>query len=135
MPRLDLDTVRHALTTAQKLGYREVELTMGEDHFHAKLGGARVRSAPAPSHAQPEGNAVDEAVSLKAPSVGFYREADPPLAVGQEIEQGDVVAMIVALGIANDVESKWTGKVSEVLVEPDQPVEYGQVLAKIQIRP
>jgi acetyl-CoA carboxylase biotin carboxyl carrier protein len=132
MRRLDLDTVRHALTTAQRLGYREVEVGMGDDHFHAKLTTA-VRPATADHKALDTARGDGDFTVLKAPIVGYYREAEQPLAEGREVEKGDVVGYIVALGIANDVESKWDGRVVEVLVHQDQPVEYGQPLARIEV--
>ena len=64
--------------------------------------------------------------------VGYYQEAKQPLRVGTAVHAGEVVAIVTALGIANDVESKVSGEIVEVLVEPNQPVEYGQALAKVK---
>ncbi len=133
MPRLDLDLVRHALTTAQRLGYREVEIGLGEDHFHAQLAETAPKQA-APGAATALGlHAQEETETIKAPFVGFFREAAKAMTEGDRIEKGDVIGVIEALGIANDVESRWSGRISEVLVLPDQPVEFGQPLARIVV--
>lgn len=133
MPRLDLDVVRHALSTARRLGYREVELELGEDHFHAKLAPAppstQVSEQPLGSDSVP----AEDIRTITASAVGYYRQGETPLVAEALIEKGDKVAVVVSLGIENDVESKWSGKVLEVLVRPDQPVEFGQPLARISV--
>ena len=50
----------------------------------------------------------------------------------KEPETGDIVAVISQLGIANDVESRVSGEIVEVLIEENQPVMFGQVLARIK---
>ncbi|HEY0866194.1 MAG TPA: biotin/lipoyl-containing protein [Fimbriimonas sp.] len=128
MPDLDLRLVRHSLRVARKHGFTEVELAVGDDFFTAKL---KPIVAPPPAAADtPAGG--PEILTINATLVGFYRESKTPLAVGQTVQAGDVVAVIAALGIANDVESKVSGEVIEVLIAPDQPVEYGQPLARVR---
>jgi biotin carboxyl carrier protein len=131
MAGLDIELVRHALGVARRHGFAEVELSVGEDVFSAKLDpqAPKVTAASAPSDT---GSTEPEFVAIKSTLVGFYREAKTPLAVGSTVKKGDVVAVIAALGIANDVESKVTGEVVEVLVEVDQPVEFNQVLARVR---
>jgi biotin carboxyl carrier protein len=65
--------------------------------------------------------------------VGYYRPAKNPLQVGLEVKAGDVVAEILALGLKNDVLSKWNGIVAQVLVTPEQPVEFGQAIAVLTL--
>lgn len=72
-------------------------------------------------------------VLIPAPMVGtFYRapspEASPYVQVGQIIEAGQVVCIIEAMKLMNEIESEFSGKIVEVLVENAQPVEYGQPL-------
>jgi biotin carboxyl carrier protein len=69
---------------------------------------------------------------IRSTLVGYYRPTKTPLAVGERVQHGQVVAIVSALGIANEVESTLSGEVVEVLVEPDQPVEYGQALALVR---
>jgi acetyl-CoA carboxylase biotin carboxyl carrier protein len=131
MASLDSELVRHALSVARQHGFAEVELGIGEDTFSASLD-------PLPAKSKAKKSAGQEPVcpeleTITATLVGYYRQAKTPLLVGASVKKGDVVAIIAALGIANDVESKVTGEVVEVLVEPNQPVEYGQALAKVKI--
>ena len=129
LPSMDLDLVRHALAAARRHGYAEVELGAGDAAFTARL--ARLpKSAPAPTAA--DARADDAPQEVKATLVGYYREAKAPLAVGRTVKKGDNVATIEALGIVTDVSSKVEGEVIEVLVEPGQAVEYGQVLARVK---
>jgi acetyl-CoA carboxylase biotin carboxyl carrier protein len=72
-------------------------------------------------------------VMIVAPMVGtFYRspspDADPYAEVGQSVEPGQVVCIIEAMKLMNEIESEFKGKIAEILVENAQPVEYGQPL-------
>jgi acetyl-CoA carboxylase biotin carboxyl carrier protein len=129
MAELDLEVVRHALGVARKHGFAEVELALGDAAFHARLD----PMPPSAARAIASETATEPAlVDVKAPLVGYAREARVPLEVGQTVERGQVLAVIEALGLANDVESPAAGEVVEVLVVPGQPVEYGQVMARVK---
>ena len=72
-------------------------------------------------------------VLIVAPMVGtFYRapspEADPYVQVGQVVDVGQVVCIIEAMKLMNEIENECRGKIVEVLVENAHPVEYGQPL-------
>jgi acetyl-CoA carboxylase biotin carboxyl carrier protein len=76
------------------------------------------------------------ALEVKSPMVGtFYAAADPGakpyVAVGQRIAKGQVVCIIEAMKIMNEIESEYDGVVTEVLAENSHPVEYGQVLFRV----
>ena len=128
---MDVDLVRHALTVARSRGFAEVELSTADGAFSARL-------EPLPPHAQrsaahsgqPE---TEEYDFVRSSLVGFYREANDPLRVGRIVSMGEVVAEVTALGIANDVESRVSGEVIEMLVGLNDPVEYGQALAKVRL--
>jgi len=82
---------------------------------------------------------IDESnlTPIKAPMVGtFYRApapgAPPYIEVGQVISQGDVVCIIEAMKLMNEIESEVSGRVRKILVENAQPVEYGQVLVLVE---
>lgn len=77
--------------------------------------------------AKPAGNVV------KSPLVGtFYaapaEDADPFVKVGDSVKEGQVLAIVEAMKLMNEIESDFTGTVSEILVENGQAVEYGQPL-------
>jgi len=75
-------------------------------------------------------------LEVKSPMVGtFYKSPEPGakayVAVGDRVSKGQIVCIIEAMKIMNEIESEYSGIVREILVEDAQPVEYGQVLFKI----
>ncbi|WP_345785221.1 acetyl-CoA carboxylase biotin carboxyl carrier protein [Roseisolibacter sp. H3M3-2] len=75
-------------------------------------------------------------LEIKSPMVGtFYASAEPGakpyVSAGQRIAKGQVVCIIEAMKIMNEIESEYDGVVTEVLAENSHPVEYGQVLFRI----
>lgn len=130
MAEIDLVVLRHALGVARAQGFSFVELATELSSFSATLevtAGSLtpIQAEKAPSQPLPN-------LAIKAPVVGFFRDISPPLQIGQAIQIGDLVAEIVALGIANDVDSKVAGVVKQVMVEAGQPVEFGQVIALLE---
>jgi len=78
-----------------------------------------------------------ETIEIKTPMVGtFYRTASPDskpyVEIGQTIEIGQVVCIIEAMKLMNEIKSEVKGKLVEVLVETSDPVEYGQVLFVVE---
>lgn len=74
---------------------------------------------------------------FKSPMIGtFYRssgpDAEPFAKVGDRIEKGQVVCIIEAMKLFNEIESEMTGKIVKIMVEDAQPVEYDQVLFLIE---
>lgn len=133
MAELEAATIRHALSVARSHGFGEVELEAGTSSFAAKLGAA------ASNGQMPlglgEANAADskpKAVPISASCVGFYQPTDSALSIGRHVEKGEIVASIAALGLKNEVESPVSGEIVEVLVRPDQAVEFGQPLALVK---
>ena len=75
--------------------------------------------------------------AIKSPMVGtFYKAASPDapafVEVGSLVAQGEVVCIIEAMKLMNEIESDFSGKVVEICVDDGQPVEYGQVLMYIE---
>jgi acetyl-CoA carboxylase biotin carboxyl carrier protein len=80
-----------------------------------------------------EKNANANLVEIKSPIVGtFYRSASPDkpayVSVGDSVSQGDVVCIVEAMKLFNEIESEVSGKIVKVMVEDASPVEYDQVL-------
>lgn len=76
-------------------------------------------------------------LSVKSPLVGtFYRapapDAPPFVQVGDVVQKGQVLCIIEAMKMMNEIESEFSGKVVDILVENGQVVEYGQELFLIQ---
>ncbi|MBL7130308.1 MAG: acetyl-CoA carboxylase biotin carboxyl carrier protein [Candidatus Omnitrophica bacterium] len=78
-----------------------------------------------------------KAEEIKAPMVGtFYRapspESPPYVEVGQAIEPGQVICIIEAMKLMNEIKSEVRGKIKEILVENTEPVEFGQSLFLVE---
>lgn len=76
------------------------------------------------------------ALEVKSPMVGtFYKSPEPGakayVGVGDRVSKGQILCIIEAMKIMNEIESEYAGVIREVLVQDAQPVEYGQVLFKI----
>jgi acetyl-CoA carboxylase biotin carboxyl carrier protein len=80
--------------------------------------------------------AKESLLEIKSPMVGtFYGSPEPGakqyVSVGERVKTGQIVCIIEAMKIMNEIESEFSGVVREVLVQNAQPVEYGQVLFRI----
>ena len=76
-------------------------------------------------------------IVIKSPMVGtFYRspapDAPPFIEVGQDIEIGQVVCIIEAMKLMNEIKSEAAGRVVEILMQNGDPVEFGQPLFSIE---
>lgn len=97
-------------------------------------------SVPAASAPAPVIEAKEEKKSgtpITSPMVGtFYMAPSPDSApfvtVGGNVKQGDVVCIIEAMKMMNEIKAEVAGKVVEICVEDGQPVEYGQVLMYVE---
>tara|TARA_B100000900_G_scaffold33392_1_gene25167 strand:- start:563 stop:1048 length:486 start_codon:yes stop_codon:yes gene_type:complete len=75
----------------------------------------------------------DNQVIVKSPIIGtFYRKPSPDkpsfVEVGQSIEKGDVLCVIEAMKLFNEIESDFSGKIVKILVDDQSPVEFDQPL-------
>jgi len=75
-------------------------------------------------------------LEVKSPMVGTYYSAPEPgakpyLSVGDRISKGQILCIIEAMKIMNEIESEFDGVVKEILAQNAHPVEYGQVLFRI----
>lgn len=135
MAELETAAIRHALQVARDNGYTEVELELDGHAFRGRLGRA-VPAARAPhvsgTAAETAPDAGDGRHAVLAPCVGFFASANRPLEVGMKVAEGEIVALVEALGLGNDVVSPVAGEVVEVLVAPGDPIEFGQIIAWVQ---
>lgn len=83
-----------------------------------------------------EAPAVRNLLEVKSPMVGtFYRapspEAEPYVQIGDKVKPGQALCIIEAMKLMNEIESEFSGTVSEICVENGKPVEFEQLLFKI----
>ena len=151
---MDLRKLKTLIDLVNESGVAELEITEGEDRVRIvnRNGAAPVQvhqpvtvaqpmpvpvpapeAAPAPAPAAPQ----QTGTPLTSPMVGtFYRApspgADPFVKVGDTVKKGQVVRIIEAMKLLNEVEADMDGTVKEVCVENGQPVEFGQSLFIIE---
>lgn len=122
-------------------------LTKGNGHSDHNVVYQQAPAAPAPAPqaapaaAQQPAAAVETTpadadknyVEIKSPMVGtFYAapapDAPPYIKAGEKVSVGQVVCIVEAMKLMNEIESEVSGKIAKVMVENAQPVEFGQVL-------
>ena len=86
--------------------------------------------------AREEGGESPETLCIKAPLVGtFYRSpkvGDPPfISEGDNIREGQIICIIEAMKIFNEIESEFSGRVENIMIKDSTPVEYDQDLIVI----
>jgi acetyl-CoA carboxylase biotin carboxyl carrier protein len=79
---------------------------------------------------------VTSMLEVKSPMVGTFYSAPEPgakpyVSVGERVQKGQTLCIIEAMKIMNEIESEYAGVVKEILAQDAQPVEYGQVLFRI----
>ena len=99
-------------------------------------GGAGASAAPGGTGTPPAAAAPSHLVEIKSPMVGTFYSAPEPGAepyakAGSRVAAGQVVCIIEAMKIMNEIESEVAGVVREVLMENAQPVEFGQPLFRV----
>ena len=96
----------------------------------------QVEVAPAPVPEAPK-EVVSNFVEITAPIVGTLYAAPSPDApnfvkVGDKVQAGTVLCIIEAMKLMNEIEAEVSGTVREILVENEEPVEYGQALFRLE---
>jgi len=98
-----------------------------------------VETSGAPAQPAPGGGSTNpNAKEINSPMVGtFYRspspESPPFIEAGQTVEVGQVVCIVEAMKLMNEIKSEVKGKIVEVLIENAQPVEFGQALFTVEL--
>lgn len=126
-----------------------VKFSMKKPEKHWKQEGKGKSENPVVSFSEPEcGSSPEKAEPvppvisssqnvIKSPLVGtFYaapsEDAESFVRIGDHVEKGQVLAIIEAMKLMNEIESDFTGTVAEILVQNGEAVEYGQPLFVIQ---
>lgn len=89
--------------------------------------------AAAPAVEKPAADDTSNLIEIKSPMIGtFYRSPSPDkpvfAEVGDTIKPGDVVCIVEAMKLFNEIESEISGKIVKILVDDNSPIEYDQPL-------
>jgi acetyl-CoA carboxylase biotin carboxyl carrier protein len=136
-----VELVRRLGTLLTELGLTELEVTAGDVRVRLQRGGVAAPAGIAPAVVPVERPATAHAgeiesasgVTIEAPMVGtFYRAssptADPYVSEGDLVKEGQILCIIEAMKLMNEIESKVAGRVVKIFVENAHPVEFGQPL-------
>jgi biotin carboxyl carrier protein len=134
---MELDKLKKFIDFMNENNLYELEIEEEGKRIRLKRGGAEQPVIMATGHPKEQGVAKEEKVSgameIKSPMVGtFYRApspgAKPYVEVGDIIKPGDVVCIIEAMKLMNEIKAEVGGKLIKILAENGQPVEFGQTL-------
>ena len=153
---MDIRKVKKLIELLEESGIAEIEITEGEEAVRISRYSSQAPAAPAPApapvaapapapvaaapapaaDAAPATPASEPAVSgqkVLSPMVGtFYRtpspEAEPFVKVGDQVNVGDVLCIIEAMKMMNQIEAEVSGVVKSCEIENGQPVEFGEPL-------
>lgn len=151
---MDIRKVKKLIELLEESGMAEIEIHEGEESVRISRGSSvavpqtminvpqavpvaqaseSIKSHLTTDESVPSDDYSDEGHVITAPMVGiFYTspspEEPPFMSKGQSIKAGDVICIIEAMKIMNQIEADTDGKLVRVLVENGEPVEYGQPL-------
>ncbi len=133
--KLEMDDVKITIRTGKESDAKQVQqLTVPVPMPTAPAAPVPV-AAPAPAEAPKAEAAAEDSkyITVKSPIIGtFYRRPSPdkPIfaEVGQSIAEGDVLCIIEAMKLFNEIESEVSGKIVKILVDDASPVEFDQPL-------
>ena len=150
---MDIRKVKKLIEMLEDSNLEEIEIQEGEESVRLVKSNRQNQSHQTQSIMIPQASSVQEqppqevsledtsddkqdANSIDSPMVGtFYASASPGakpfVSVGDLVSEGDVVCIVEAMKMMNEIKSEFSGTVLSVNVENSEPVEYGQSLFKI----
>lgn len=147
---MDIRKIKKLIELVEESGIAELEITEGEESVRIHRGASaqsvqyvpqqQMQAPPMPVAAQPAAAAEPPAATghvVTSPMVGtFYRssspESKPFVEVGQSIKKGDVLCIVEAMKMMNQIESDVEGVVKEILVGNQEAIEFDQPLFVIE---
>jgi len=143
---MDIRKIKKLIEMLQESDLREIEVKEGEESVKIVRGHEKpisqpkveyipLKSSVEDSHAEPELQSIGS--SIDSPIVGtFYRKPAPDkpafIEVGSQINIGDVVCIVEAMKMMNEIKSQFAGKVISINIKDGGPVEFGQSLIVVE---
>jgi len=151
---MELKEIQNLIKFVAKSGVNEVHVEMGETKVTIKTGGdvvqqvvttpAAIEAAPVatpstpstptePAPAAAVATENDNHITIKSPIIGtFYRKPSPDkpnfAEVGDQVSEGQVLCVVEAMKLFNEIESEVSGTIVKILVDDSSPVEFDQSL-------
>ncbi len=143
---MDINEIKQLIEAFSKNGLTKLELSQGEFSIKLKkeisevkvIQPAESQSAPIVPVSQPvvadkESEEDENLIFITSPIIGtFYRapspDSDPYVEVGSRVKKGDVLCIVEAMKIMNEIESEYDGVIVKIFPKNAEPVEYGQKL-------
>jgi len=143
---MDIRKIKKLIEMLQESDLNEIEVSQGEESVRISRGNNNTVSTQmalnnnpiqVPEIGKEEIQPELSGNQIKTPIVGtFYRRPNPEKAafinVGDIIEVGDVVCIVEAMKMINEIKSEYSGKVVSIIAEDGQPVEFDQTLIIIE---
>jgi acetyl-CoA carboxylase biotin carboxyl carrier protein len=141
----DVERIRQIIKLMEQHDLSEVDLQQGEEKIKLNRGAvAPVRTAvaaiPAPVSNEPpatDSAATAGTVTINAPMVGtFYSRANPEsepfVKVGDSINNDSIVCIVEAMKVFSEIPAECSGKIVEILVSDQEPVDFGKPMFRVQ---
>ena len=146
---MDIRKVKKLIEMLEDSNLEEIEIQEGEESVRLVKGNSHNQNLHTQTISIPQNNpiqeppseetaeeVIEETNSIDSPMVGtFYASASPGakpfISIGDIVSEGDVVCIVEAMKMMNEIKSEFSGKVLSVNVENSEPVEYGQSLFEI----
>ena len=147
---MDIRKVKKLIEMLENSNLEEIEIQEGEESVrlvksHGNHQNFQPQSIIVPQESQPQSvteetesaeEDMEDSNSINSPMVGtFYASASPGakpfISVGDLVKEGDVVCIVEAMKMMNEIKSEFSGTVLSVKVENAEPVEYGQILFEL----
>lgn len=146
---MDIRKVKKLIEMLEDSNLEEIEIHEGEESVRLVKGNSHNQNLHTQTISIPQNNPIqeppseetaeevkEETNSIDSPMVGtFYASASPGakpfISIGDIVSEGDVVCIVEAMKMMNEIKSEFSGKVLSVNVENSEPVEYGQSLFEI----
>jgi acetyl-CoA carboxylase biotin carboxyl carrier protein len=137
-PQALTDLVRQLGSLLSELGLSEIEVNQGETRIRlSRTPGASTSPVAVTTSSPPPPHVADAlsfaGITIESPMVGtFYRAssptAEPYVSEGDLVKEGQILCIIEAMKLMNEIETRAAGRIAKILVDNGQAVEYGQPL-------
>jgi len=141
---MDIKQIQDLIKFVHKSGVNEVSIEENDFKITIKTNQAPTvvtatipAAAPVAAAAAPAASESDNYITIKSPMIGtFYRSASPDkpsfVNVGDEIKAGQVLCVVEAMKLFNEIEAEISGRIVKVLVDNASPIEYDQPLFLVE---